>query len=101
MDLALRTDGDLVLVPVRVQPRAHRTEVVGVSETGALKVRLQAPPVDGAANDALLRFLGREVLGVAPSQLVLVRGASGRDKVLGVRGLDEATVRRHLVAGAG
>lgn len=101
MDVALRTQDDLVLVPVRVQPRAHRTEIVGVSESGALKVRLSAPPVDGAANDALLRFLGRDVLGVAPSTLVLVRGASGRDKVVGVRGLDEATVRALLASGAG
>jgi len=101
MDVALRVSDDLVLVPVRVQPRAQRTEVVGVSETGAVKIRLQAPPVDGAANEALLRFLGREVLDIAPSELLLVRGASGRDKVVGVRGLDEATVRRRLAAAAG
>ena len=96
MELALRTDGDVVIVPVRVQPRAHRDEVVGVDPNGALKVRLCAPPVDGAANQALLRFLGREVLGVAPSDLSLLRGATGRDKVVAVRGLDLATVRRKL-----
>ena len=99
MELALRTDGDLVLVPVRVQPRARRTEIVGVMPSGALKVKLQAPPVDGAANEALLRFLAREVLGVAPSDLVLVRGHTSRDKVVGVRGIDIAAVRRRIADG--
>jgi uncharacterized protein YggU (UPF0235/DUF167 family) len=58
-------------------------------------VRLNAPPVDGRANEALARFLGR-VLGVPPSSIALVRGASGRDKVLRIAGADAATVRARL-----
>jgi uncharacterized protein (TIGR00251 family) len=76
---------------VRVQPRAARDGVGGVRE-GALVVRLTAPPVDGKANAALARFLGR-LLGVAPTAIEVVRGATGRDKVVRVAGLTPAHVR--------
>ena len=49
-----------VRLRVRVQPRASRTELVGL-HGGALKVRLAAAPVEGAANDALLRFLAERL----------------------------------------
>jgi hypothetical protein len=98
MDLALRADGGRVWIPVRAQPRGGRSEVCGVvPETGALKVRLAAPPVDGAANEELLRFLGREVLRVAPSTLRLARGATGRDKLVEVSGLSLEEVRSRLL----
>lgn len=98
MDLAalgLRSSPDGALLPVRVQPRASRDAVVGLHGE-ALKVALTAPPVDGAANEALLRFLGRTVLGVAPSALEIVRGHTGRDKVVLVRGAEVAAVRAKL-----
>jgi uncharacterized protein YggU (UPF0235/DUF167 family) len=60
-------------------------------------VRLTAPPVEGAANWALARFLGR-ALGVAPSAVRVVSGASGRNKVVSVAGLDVATERERLGA---
>jgi uncharacterized protein (TIGR00251 family) len=65
---------------VRVSPRASRDELAGERD-GALVVRLVAPPVEGAANDALLRLLSRH-LGVAPSSLSVARGARGREKVI-------------------
>lgn len=68
---------------VRAQPGASRDALVGVVE-GALKVRISAPPVDGAANERLLRFLGKDVLGVPPSRLSLVSGDRGRAKVVRV-----------------
>jgi uncharacterized protein YggU (UPF0235/DUF167 family) len=58
-------------------------------------VRLTAPPVDGAANKALLRFLAR-ALGVAPSDLRVARGAKGRDKQVSVAGLETAVLRSRL-----
>src|SRR5687767_8921362 len=69
---------------VQVQPRASRTEVVG-EHGAALRVRISAPPVDGAANDELIRYLARE-LGVASSAVQIVSGASGRRKVVEVAG---------------
>jgi len=67
-----------------VQPRAARTEVVGPYGDG-IKVRIQAPPVDGAANEELRRFLARR-LRVAPSAVTIVGGASGRRKRVAVTG---------------
>jgi uncharacterized protein (TIGR00251 family) len=91
----LKEDADQVVLRVRVQPRASR-DALGGERDGALVVRLTAPPVDGAANKALLRFLAR-ALGVAPSALQIARGAKGRDKQVRVAGLDAAGLRVRLV----
>ncbi len=84
------------MLRVRVQPRASRPGLVG-ARAGALLVRVAAPPVEGAANQALLRLLGRD-LGVAPSAIRILRGAAGREKVLSIRGLSAETVRARLRA---
>ncbi len=76
---------------VRVQPRASRSEVAG--EYGdALKVRLAAPPVDGAANAELVAFLAKR-LRVPKSAVVIVRGDKGRDKLIEVSGAGGDQVR--------
>jgi uncharacterized protein len=67
---------------VRVQPRASRNEIVGIRE-GVVRVRLQAPPVDGAANEALVRFLADE-FGVAARNVRIVSGFGSRNKVVEV-----------------
>jgi uncharacterized protein (TIGR00251 family) len=84
------------LVAVRVQPRASADAVIGERE-GAIAIRLKAPPVDGQANAALLRFLAR-TLGVAPTAVELVRGATGRQKWIRVAGLSAEAVRAALLA---
>jgi uncharacterized protein len=86
-------DGGFTL-RVRVQPRASRDGLAGERE-GALVVRLTAPPVEGAANEALVRFLGR-TLGVAPSAVRVVGGATGRNKVVSVAGVDATAARERL-----
>lgn len=94
---ALSVREDRVLIPLRVQPRASRTEIAGlIAETGQVKVRLRSPPVDGAANRELLKFLGKKVLAVPPSQLEIVHGLTGRDKVVAVGTIDLETVRERL-----
>jgi uncharacterized protein (TIGR00251 family) len=94
MALDLRDAGGGITLRVRVQPRASRDGLSGERE-GALVVRLTAPPVEGAANEALSRLLGK-TLGVAPSAVRVVSGASGRNKVVSVAGLDAATARARL-----
>lgn len=94
MGLDLRTSGAFLTLRVRVQPRASK-DALGGEREGALVVRLTAPPVEGAANEALARFLGK-TLGVAPSAVRVVSGASGRNKVVSVAGLDAATARERL-----
>ena len=86
-----------VRVRVHVQPRAARTEIAGV-HGDALKVRLNAPPVDGAANDALVRFLA-ERFGVPQRAVRVVSGHASRTKIVELDGVDVDAVRR--VAGDG
>lgn len=86
-----------VRIRVHVQPRASRTEAAGL-HGDALKVRLAAPPVDGAANDALVRWIADE-LGVPRSAVTLTAGASSRAKTVEVAGADVAEVRRLLKLG--
>jgi uncharacterized protein (TIGR00251 family) len=63
---------------ISVSPNAKRTEVVGWHD-GALRIRLAAPPVDGAANEALRKWLAK-ALKLPQSKVELLRGASGRRK---------------------
>jgi hypothetical protein len=81
---------------VHVQPRAKRTEVTGL-HGAAVKIRLAAPPVAGAANEALRRFLA-ERLCVPRAAVRVVAGLSSRDKLIEVDGLDAEEARRNLLA---
>jgi len=76
------------VLPVRAQPRARRTAVVGEQE-GALKVAVTEPPEDGRANKAIGEVL-REALGLKRSQVELLSGPTSRDKRFLVRGLGRA-----------
>lgn len=78
---------------LHIQPRAGRTEVVGV-HGDALKIRLAAPPVDGEANEELIRFLAR-ILGVSKGAVTLVSGETGRRKRVRVSGVtaEDAAVK--------
>ncbi|MGL6222135.1 MAG: DUF167 domain-containing protein [Steroidobacteraceae bacterium] len=86
MNGPVHRDGADWLVDVRVQPRASRTEFAGLFGT-RLKVRLQAPPVDGRANAALLEFLA-SACDLPRSRVTLESGATGRDKRARLHGLD-------------
>lgn len=73
---------EVVRFDVRVQPRASRNEFAGV-QNGVLRVRLTAPPVDGAANEALVDFIADE-LGLARRQVRIVSGFGSRNKIVEV-----------------
>ena len=79
---------------LRVQPRASRDEIVGIAGE-VIRVRLMAPPVDGAANDALLRFLAAR-LEIPRSALTLVSGHTARTKVVALAGVSPEEVGRRL-----
>ena len=95
--LRVEARGASIRVHVHVQPRASRSEVVGTFGA-ALKVRLQAPPVDGAANDALVALLAKE-LGVPRRDVRIVQGATSRAKVVEIDGTTADAVR--ALAGKG
>ncbi|MBI4673875.1 MAG: YggU family protein [Chloroflexi bacterium] len=87
---------DGITFSVKVIPRAKRDEIVGV-EGEAVKIRLNAPPVEGRANEALIKFLA-QVLGVARAQVEIVRGDTSRRKVVRVRGVGLAKIKELLKA---
>ncbi len=70
---------------VKVVPRASKNQIVGM-EGDAIKIRLNAPPVEGKANEALVKFLA-ETLEVSRAQIEIVRGHASRRKVVRVRGV--------------
>lgn len=87
-----RETADGVRIALVVTPRASRSEVAGVAGD-RLRVRVAAPPVEGAANDELVRFLAR-ALDVPRGAVDLVAGAAGRRKTALVRGVAAEAVRR-------
>lgn len=89
--LDIRQDGKGVVIKVRVQPRASKNGLAGEME-GAIKVRLTAPPVDGAANEACCKYFA-ELFGVAKSNVAIASGHTGRNKLVRVEGVDEAKAR--------
>lgn len=83
-----------VRFPVKVQPRASRSRFRGIAE-GALKLQLTAPPVDGAANSALIAFLA-DALHIAKSRIAIVQGETGRLKLIQVAGVTRPELERRL-----
>ena len=86
------TDG--CTVSVRVQPGAKKDAVVGV-HGGAVKIALNAPPVDGKANEALIAFIAEKV-GLPRARVSLVSGMTNRSKVVRVTGKSAVEVRAAL-----
>jgi uncharacterized protein (TIGR00251 family) len=83
-------------ITIHVVPRAKATEVAG-TYGDAIRIRVAAPPADGAANAELLRLLAERV-GVPKGRVRIVAGALGRRKVIEVEGLADAVVRKRLMA---
>ena len=80
--------------PVRIVPRASKNEISGRYRE-AVKIRLTAPPVEGAANEALIDFLS-EILEVRKSQIEILSGHASRDKIVCVVGLMPHEVEARL-----
>ena len=93
-NLSLRESGGDCTIMVKVVPRAARDTILGV-ENGQLKLKIQAPPVEGAANEAVIGFLS-EVLGKSKSHLEIVKGQKSRHKVIKVRGMGKAEILESL-----
>jgi uncharacterized protein (TIGR00251 family) len=79
---------------IRLQPRSRREEVVGERD-GVIVVRVSAPPVDGKANEALVKLLAKR-LGVPRSAVNITHGHTSRDKRLTIDGLTAAQARQKL-----
>ena len=81
-----------MLLTLHIQPGAKKTEIAGC-HGDALKIRLAAPPVDGKANEALLRFIA-DTLRVPKSAVTLKSGQTSRRKVLEIAGADSTAARQ-------
>jgi uncharacterized protein (TIGR00251 family) len=79
---------------VRVVPRSSKSLIDGVAD-GSLRVRLAAPPVDGAANAALIELLAR-YFGIPKSRISILSGQRAKQKRLLLRGVDPSQVRERL-----
>jgi uncharacterized protein (TIGR00251 family) len=84
---------------VRLQPRARRDEIVG-ERGGKVVARVTAPPVEGRANTALVALVAKRA-GVPKRSVTIARGQRSRDKLLRVRGVTEAELRRVLGLSSG
>lgn len=83
-----------ISIDVIVQPKSSRDEIVGL-HSDRLKIKLTAPPVDGKANAALIAFLAKK-LGIAKSQIQIVRGETGRKKTLLLKDVSAEKIRSAL-----
>ncbi len=93
--LQLTSNGKLLLT-VHVQPGAKTTSCAGI-HGDALKIRLQAPPVDGKANQALIAWLSK-TLGCPQSAIELIRGQTNRRKTLSINTGQTAALSSKLKA---
>jgi uncharacterized protein len=78
---------------VRVIPRSSKNSITW--EEGVLKVRLTAPPVDGAANEALIALLAHR-LGLPKRDICIVHGATGRQKTIEIIGMTAGAVEQKI-----
>lgn len=90
----LQSTSDGVVLRVRVQPRSSRCELTP-SEGDSLKVRVNAPPAEGAANKACREFLAK-LFGIAKGRVEILSGAKSREKRIILKGLDKESVSSRI-----
>ena len=96
--MSISEKAGVVRLDVYVQPRASRSEVVG-EHGDAVKIRLAAPPVDGAANEELLRFLAK-LVGTPAGNVSIAAGESSRRKTVALTGVSLDDVQSALARAA-
>ena len=94
MSTFLRTEAEAVLLSVKLQPRASANEI-GEPLGNELRIKVTAPPVDAAANEALVRLLA-DVLDCSRNRVELVRGHTSRHKVIRLHGFTEQEILDRL-----
>jgi uncharacterized protein (TIGR00251 family) len=92
--LKLQEDKDGVILPVRIQPRASKDEIVG-EYNGALKIKLTSPPVEGEANRHCIEFLAKR-LKIGKTQIEIIKGERSRDKMIKIIGVTKEDVLKML-----
>ena len=80
---------------IRVTPRSQKNEVTCIFSDGAINVKLKAQQIDGKANITLIKFLA-EILDIRQSELEIIAGETGRNKLVSIYGLDAETVNQRF-----
>ncbi len=88
--LNVREERGGIIFQVKVLPRSSKNQVAGVSE-GMLKIKLTAPPVEGAGNEMLIKFLSGK-LDIPKTKISIIRGQSSRSKTILAEGLSAAAL---------
>lgn len=88
--------GGAITFTVRAQPRATKSVIVGEVE-GVLKLKLAAPPIDGAANEELIRFLAK-LFAVPRHSVLILSGATAKTKIIRIAGLNAEQFEAALAA---
>lgn len=83
-------------IAVRITPRTSKNEIFAILDDGTVKIRLTAPPVEGKANQALIKYLS-DVLDIPASNIEIVAGQTGHDKLVSIIGLTSETVQQKLL----
>ena len=85
---------------VKIVPKATKTEIVGIQEDGTIKIRLMSPPVEGQANEELIKFLA-EFFNVQKTDIEIVAGLDSRKKLVSVLNVKAEDVDRLVKAKTG
>ena len=85
-----------IALAVRVTPRASRNEIVEIIHDGTIRIRLTSPPVEGEANRSLTKFLSK-ILDVPKSNIEIVAGQTGRDKLVSILDMDADTAHQKIL----
>jgi uncharacterized protein (TIGR00251 family) len=94
MILEIKSNKTGIQFTATIQPRASRNQIIGI-HNHSLKIKLTSPPVDGAANQACIKFLAK-AFGVSPSRLSIVKGETSRNKTIQIGGMDSRTFTNTL-----
>ena len=82
---------------IKLTPRAKKNEIIDILENGIVKIRVIAPPVDGKANKGLIEFLSK-VLKVKKTDIEIIAGFSGRDKIISFTNIQAEELDRRIRA---
>lgn len=83
-----------IILKIYLQPKSSKNEIVGPYRDG-IKIKLTAPPLEGKANEALIRFLAKE-LSISPSRIEILKGLHSREKTLKISGMVNQELRKKL-----
>jgi len=86
-----------ILLKIYLQPKSYKNEVVGPYRDG-IKVKVTAPPIEGKANEALIRFLTKE-FGIPLSSMTIFKGLRSREKTLRISGISNQELLKKLKGG--